>query len=75
MTVLENASYVELSRPEVDGRLACSFCDRTPPTRTTSSPEVREATFSDLCMQSYKIVTVHHYLDVFHTLTYHKSIV
>ena len=29
MTVLENASYVELSRPEVDGRLACSFCDRT----------------------------------------------
>ena len=29
MTVLENASYVELSRPEIDGRLTCSFCDRT----------------------------------------------
>ena len=29
MTALENASYVELSRPEIDGRLTCSFCDRS----------------------------------------------
>ena len=29
MTVMENASYVELSRPEIDGRLTCSFCDKS----------------------------------------------